>query len=66
MQKNGLALQSDMDKTIEQNISLKEQIEKLKCCENCRFSIFDTDDLCVVGCNAGKCFNHEKWELQEN
>lgn len=32
MQKNGLALQSDMDKTIEQNISLKEQIEKMKCC----------------------------------
>ena len=49
-----------------ENAELKAQIEKLKCCENCRFSIFDTDDLCVVGCNAGKCFNHEKWELQEN
>lgn len=30
MQKNGLALQSDMDKTIEQNIALKKQIEKMK------------------------------------
>ncbi|MBQ1998064.1 MAG: hypothetical protein II220_01110, partial [Spirochaetales bacterium] len=50
----------------QENAELKAQIEKLKCCENCRFSIFDTDDLCVVGCNAGKCFNHEKWELQEN
>ena len=49
-----------------ENAELKEQIEKMKCCENYRFSIFDTDDLCVVGCNAGKCFNHEKWELQEN
>lgn len=48
-----------------ENAELKAKIEKLKCCENCRFSIFDTDDLCVVGCNAGKCFNHEKWELQE-
>ena len=65
MQEQGLALQSDMDKTIEQNISLKEQIKKMKCCENCRFSVFDSDDLCVVGCNAGKCFNHEKWELLE-
>ena len=29
MQKNGLALQSDMDKTIEQNFALKAQIEKM-------------------------------------
>ena len=30
MQEQGLALQSDMDKTIEQNIALKKQIEKMK------------------------------------
>lgn len=54
---------ADLEK---ENAELKAQVEKMKCCENCRFSIFDTDDLCVVGCNAGKCFNHEKWELQEN
>ena len=30
MQEQGLALQSDMDKTIEQNIQLKKQIEKMK------------------------------------
>ena len=36
MQEQGLALQSDMDKTIEQNIQLKKQIEKMKCCANCR------------------------------
>lgn len=35
MQEQGLALQSDMDKTIEQNIALKTQIEKMKCCGNC-------------------------------
>ncbi len=29
MQKNGLALQSDMDRTIEQNFALKAQIEKM-------------------------------------
>lgn len=28
MQKNGLALQSDMDETIEQNIALKKELEK--------------------------------------
>lgn len=28
MQKNGLALQSDMDKTIEQNIALKKELNK--------------------------------------
>ena len=28
MQENGLALQSDMDKTIEQNIALKKELEK--------------------------------------
>jgi hypothetical protein len=35
MQKNGLALQSDMDETIKQNIALKRMIEKMKCCGNC-------------------------------
>ena len=30
MQEQGLALQSDRDKTIEQNIALKKQIEKMK------------------------------------
>lgn len=43
MQELGLALQSDMDKTIEQNIQLKKQIEKMKCCENCAFEYPKTD-----------------------
>ena len=30
MQEQGLALQSDMDKTIEQNIQLKKQIDKIR------------------------------------
>ena len=30
MQKNGLALQSDMDRTIEQNMALKKELEKTK------------------------------------
>ena len=61
MQKNGLALQSDMDKTIEQNIALKKQIEKLeklvsKTCENC----------VGYGCHAicVDCDFKDKWEIK--
>lgn len=64
MQEQGLALQSDMDKTIEQNITLKKQIEKMKCCMNCKY--FDRDepkycDKCVF--NAYIC---NKWELADD
>lgn len=58
MQKNGLALQSDMDKTIEQNISLKAQNEKMKCCHNCRkFHNLSYDCTCAEVCN--------EWEIKE-
>lgn len=50
MKELGLALQSDMDKTIEQNIALKKQIEKLidfvlsktECCDVCPIT-----DTCI-------------------
>lgn len=59
MQEQGLALQSDMDKTIEQNIALKEQIEKMKCCGNCAH-------LCECGIRGyEECKNFDKWELRE-
>ena len=62
MQEQGLALQSDMDKTIEQNIALKEQIEKMKCCENCEHN-FDVDGTRSNHCV--KCKNFSNWELEE-
>lgn len=57
MQEQGLALQSDMNKTIEQNIQLKKQIEKMKCCQNCRkFNNLSYDCTCAEVCN--------EWELR--
>ena len=44
MQEQGLALQSDMDKTIEQNIQLKAQIEKMKNCLNKWYKQHNDDD----------------------
>ena len=59
MQEQGLALQSDMDKTIEQNIQLKKQIEKMKCCHNCKkFHNLSYDCTCAEVCN--------EWEIKEN
>lgn len=62
MQEIGLALQSDMDKTIEQNIALKKQIEKLekfvpKTCENCVG--YSCHAICV------DCDFKDKWEVKE-
>ena len=61
MIQNGLALQSDMDKTIEQNIQLKAQIEKMKCCDNCRH--------CGTNYDCDYCSDHFEdmpdWELEE-
>ena len=71
MQEQGLALQSDMDKTIEQNIQLKKQIEKMKCCQNCKF---EDNDCIEEPCSAcTRCLgdikrkgNSDKWEIKEN
>ena len=68
MQENGLALQSDMDKTIEQNIQLKNQIEKMKCCSNCSHFKLDNNGLySIFVCELtypNKCKNNNKWELR--
>ena len=70
MQEQGLALQSDMDKTIEQNIQLKKQIEKMKCCQNCKKLEKEKDGLlfCIVGSFYTNAFgkNCDKWEIKEN
>ena len=70
MQEQGLALQSDMDKTIEQNIQLKAQIEKMKCCQNCKKLEKEKDGLlfCIVGSFYTNAFgkNCDKWEIKEN
>ena len=75
MQEQGLALQSDMNKTIEQNISLKEQIEqieKMKCCEMCKHKNLNWgfSPICKARDNIKienplTC-NSDKWEIKEN
>lgn len=71
MNEKGLALQSDMDRTIEQNFALKKyieelksQIEKMKCCENCKHHYWLYEELTcrihkidVDTCNS--------WEMKE-
>lgn len=65
MQEQGLALQSDMDKTIEQNIQLKKQIEKMKSCSNC-IHYSSTFGLChySMGDEDYDC-RGRKWEIKE-
>ena len=65
MQKQNLALQSDMDKTIEQNMVLKAQIEKMKCCENCKHHYWLYEELaCRIHKIAVDTCN--SWEVKEN
>lgn len=52
--KNGLALQLDMDRTIEQNMALKKLIEQMKCCANCVFS--ESDRLNGTFCHKEGCY----------
>ena len=57
--KNGLALQSDMDETIKQNIALKKMIEKMKCCGNCgKWENCEKDEMF----SQDICGDWELWE----
>lgn len=49
-----------------ENVELKEQIEKMKCCQNCKFDDF-MEEPC---CNCSRCFGDikregysDKWEI---
>lgn len=67
MQKNGLALQSDMDKTIEQNIVLKKLIEKMKCCQNCKHfdKLYNRCELTRLTLKSCLCNSLNKWEIKK-
>lgn len=70
IEKIGLCLQSDMDKTIEQNMTLKRVFEKMKTCYNCKY--YDTDvyerKICKLDTQnqwVKSCANMNKWELKD-
>ena len=63
----------EVDKLQEENKVLKEQIKKMKCCENCKYSSYWGNE---VHCNYGlkeavqqdklvECHDMDKWELKE-
>ena len=63
-----------LDQLQEQNsqmfntIALQEQqIEKMKCCENCKHKKGEVDrcELLMYSLNACLCKNKDKWELKE-
>lgn len=58
--------QGDMDRTIAQNLELKEQveelktrIEKMKCCSNCSKSKYGE------WCGDYHCASNNKWEMKK-
>lgn len=49
-----------------ENGKLKEQIEKMKCCGNCKHRYFIGDELeCRLLDKGINCADEEKWELAE-
>lgn len=63
--KGALPREKRIEKLEKENAELEQQIEKMKCCENCKYYNPDYDDeLCK------DCFDKEwkmtNWELKEN
>ena len=46
-----------------ENEELKNQIEKMKCCENCKYDVWPYVIHDSGPC--GKCNHNSKWELKE-
>lgn len=43
---------------------LKDQIEKMKCCGNCK-EYSETYRMCCRDVNSEMCVDNNKWEMQE-
>lgn len=58
-------LQQGFECICKENAELKKQIEKMKCCQNCKFDDF-MEEPC---CNCSRCFGDmregysDKWEI---
>lgn len=53
----GLAIKADIEDT---NRKIEEQIEKMKCCGNCKHYV---DYNCDLQC-PHNCYNYDEWELK--
>lgn len=49
--------EKSIEQIIKENWELKEQIEKMKCCHNCKHFHFS--------CTHDDCYNLEEWELAD-
>lgn len=45
-----------------ENEELKKQIEKMKCCENCKHDVWHY--IINDSCPCDECNNNSKWELK--
>lgn len=54
-------------KLYEENNQLKQQIEKMKCCENCKHFIkdFESTIFTTLSCEVKNCNDNDEWELAE-
>lgn len=52
----------ELNKSIHNEVLLREQIEKMKNCANCKHRRFYGNE---AECKIGYCNNNEKWELAE-
>lgn len=57
----------DNDNFQAENKKLEQQIEKMKCCENCKHKKGEVDrcELLMYSMNDCLCKNKDKWELKE-
>lgn len=67
-------LQQGFEIICKENAELKEQIEKMKCCENCKHykpcltvndEIGNMCDVYYNGCNNSKYAPFNRWEIKE-
>ena len=56
-------IEEDAKAIAKENEDLKNQIEQMKCCENCE-SVFDADGFCYLY-KDGKCINQSEWVKNE-
>ena len=61
-------LWNEKEDLLKENAELKQQIEKRKCCENCKHKKSEVDrcELLMYSLNACLCKNKDKWELKND